>query len=71
MAGVGQYTVELFDKSLRLVWRSGPVSGNELRPADGVGKDLNAGETYFWMVTAVTGDHAELKSRLGEFSVKK
>jgi hypothetical protein len=71
LAGADHYTVELFDKSLKLVWRSGSVSGNEVRPPDGVGKDLNAGETYYWMVTAVTGDHSELKSRLAEFSVKK
>jgi hypothetical protein len=70
LAGTDHYTVELFDKSFKLVWRSGPVTGNELRPADGVGKGLTAGETYYWMVTAVTGDHSELKSRLAEFSVK-
>jgi hypothetical protein len=71
LAGADHYTVELFDKSLKLVWRSGPVSGNEVRPADGVGKDMSAGETYYWIVTAVTGDHSEIKSRLAEFSVKK
>lgn len=71
LAGADHYTVELFDKSLKLVWRSGPVSGNVVRPADAVGKDVNAGETSFWMVTAVMGDHSEIKSRLAEFSVKK
>jgi hypothetical protein len=71
LAGADHYTVELFDKSLKLVWRSGQVSGNEVRPADGVGKGLTAGETYYWMVTAVTVDHSEIKSRLAEFSVKK
>jgi hypothetical protein len=71
LAGADHYTVELFDKSLKLVWRSGPVSGNELRPADTVGQGLNAGETYYWTVTAVKGDHSEIKSRLTEFSVKK
>jgi hypothetical protein len=71
LAGADHYRVELFDKSLKLVWRSGQVSGNVIRPADAVGRDLNAGETYYWMVTAVTGDHLEIKSRLAEFSVKK
>lgn len=71
LAGADHYTLELFDKSLKLVWRSGPVSGNGLRPADAVGQGLNAGEVYFWTVTAVKGDHSEIKSRLAEFSVKK
>lgn len=71
LAGADHYRVELFDKSLKLVWRSGPVSGNELHPADAVGKGLNAGETYYWMVTAVRGDHSEIKSKLAEFSVRK
>jgi hypothetical protein len=71
LPGAAHYTVELFDKSLKLIWRSGPVSENELRPADVVGKALNLGETYYWMVTAVGGDHSEIKSRLAEFSVKK
>lgn len=71
LAGADHYTVELFDKSLKLVWRSGRVSGNELRPADTVDKGLNAGETYYWMVTAVKGDQSETKSRLAEFSIKK
>jgi len=71
LAGADHYTVELFDKSLKLVWRSGPVSGNEFRPADAVDKGLRADEAYYWMVTAVRGDHSEIKSRLAEFSVKK
>jgi hypothetical protein len=71
LAGADYYRVELFDKSLKLVWRSGRVSGTEVRPADGVGQGLNAGETYFWTVTAVTSDRSEIKSRLAEFSVKK
>lgn len=71
LSGADHYTVELFDKSLKLVWRSGPVLGNKVRPVDGVGKGLNAGETYYWMVTAAMGGHSEIKSRLTEFSVKK
>ncbi len=71
LTGADHYTVELFDKSLKLVWRSGPVSGNVVRPADAVGKDVNAGETYYWMVTAAMGDRSEIKSRLAEFSAKK
>ncbi|MGA2532160.1 MAG: hypothetical protein ABSG19_03890 [Candidatus Aminicenantales bacterium] len=71
VAGADHYRVELFDKSLKLIWQSGRVSGNEVRPADGVGKDLNAGETYYWMLTAVKADRSEIKSRLAKFSIKK
>lgn len=71
LAGADFYRVELFDKSLQLVWRSGKVSGNDVRPPDGVGEGLNAGQPYYWMVTAVTVDRLEIKSKLAEFSVKK
>jgi hypothetical protein len=71
LAGADHYRVELFDSSLKPVWRSGPITGNEVRPADGVGNGLNVGETYYWMVTAITVDRSEIKSRLAEFSVKK
>ncbi len=71
LAGADHYRVELFDKSFKLVWRSDQVSGSRVRPADGVGEGLTAGETYYWLVTAVTVDRSEIKSRLAEFTVKK
>lgn len=71
LTGADHYTVELFDKALKLVWRSAPVPGTEIRLANGVGKDLIVGEMYYWIVTAVTTDRTEIKSRLAEFSVKK
>lgn len=70
-AKADHYTVELFDKSFQLVWRSDPVQGNEVRPSGGAHMKMIPGETYYWLVTAVTGDHAEMKSRLAEFSVSK
>jgi hypothetical protein len=66
-----RYTVELFNRSLEKVWRSGPVSnaGTEL-PVEARGV-IFEGETYFWRVTAVLEDGTELTSRLAEFSVRK
>jgi len=71
LAAADYYTIEVFDKSLELVWRSGRVAGTELRPPAEVGRQLRPGETYFWMVTAVTANRAEKKSRLAEFSIAK
>jgi hypothetical protein len=66
-----RYTVELFNKSLEKVWRSGPISnsGTEL-PAEARGV-IFEGETYFWRVTAVLEDGQELVSKLAEFSIRK
>jgi len=66
-----RYTVELFNRSLEKIWRSGPISnaGTEL-PAEARGVILG-GETYFWRVTVVLEDGAELISKLAEFSIRK
>ena len=63
--------MELFNRSLEKVWRSGPISdaGTEL-PAEARGVILE-GETYFWRVTAVLEDGKELISKLAEFSIRK
>jgi hypothetical protein len=70
LPGADHYIVELFDQSLNMVWRSSPVHGVELRLTAGIDKNIRPGETYYWTVTAVTGNHTEIKSRLAEFSVK-
>ena len=66
-----RYTVELFNRSLEKIWRSGPISnaGTEL-PAEARGV-IFKGETYFWRVTAVLEEGEELVSRLAEFSIRK
>ena len=65
------YIVELFDKSLARIWRSGtiPDTGIDL-PAEAQGS-VHAGETYFWRVTAVFDEDSERASRLAEFSIRK
>jgi len=66
-----RYTVELFNRSLERIWQSGPISntGTEL-PAEVRGVILE-GETYFWRITVVLEDGAELISKLAEFSIRK
>ncbi|HCS48527.1 MAG: hypothetical protein A2W03_07325 [Candidatus Aminicenantes bacterium RBG_16_63_16] len=65
------YIVELFDKSLARIWRSGtiPDTGIDL-PAEAQGS-VHAGETYFWRVTAVFDEDSERASRLAEFSIRR
>jgi len=71
LAGVDAYTVEVFDKSFRLLWRSGRVAGTEARLPAETGARIKPGERYYWMVTAITDGGAEIKSKLAEFSVAK
>jgi hypothetical protein len=63
--------VELFNRSMEKVWRSGRIAdaGTE-PPAEAIGVMI-AGEIYFWRVTAVLTDGRELASRLAEFSIRR
>jgi hypothetical protein len=71
LAGATSYTIEVFDRSMSLLWRSGRTAGTEAGlPAETVRK-MVPGETYFWMVTALTEDRRETKSKLAEFSITK
>lgn len=70
LVGASSYTVEVFDKSFRLLWRSERVTVNEIRPPADISRRLILGETYYWTVAAVTDNRAEIRSRLAEFSVK-
>jgi hypothetical protein len=64
------HVVEVFDASLGLLWRSAGVVGNEVAAPEELTRKLKPEETYFWMVTAVLGDEARVKSKLGEFKTK-
>lgn len=69
LAGAASYTIEVFDGSMSLLWRSGLTAGTETGlPAETVRK-MTSGETYFWRVTALTGARREIRSKLAEFSV--
>jgi hypothetical protein len=71
LAGADAYTVEVFDNSFRLLWRSGRIVGTEARLPAEVDRQVKAGQTYYWMVTAITDGRAEVKSKLAEFSVNR
>ncbi len=63
--------MELFNRSLEKVWRSGPETDAYLKlPEDARGVILG-GETYFWRVKAVLEDGREIVSKLAEFSIRK
>jgi len=69
LAGAEYYRVEVFDQSFRLLWRSGPVKATELEPEARPDLKFAPGETYYWIVTAVTADRVETRSRLARFTV--
>lgn len=71
LAGADSYTVEVFDRSFQLLWRSGRVAGTEVRLPAEAGRLIQPGETYYWMVTAAADGRAEVKSKLAEFSVTR
>jgi hypothetical protein len=70
-AGAASYTIEVFDRSMNLLWRSGRQAGTEAGlPAEIVQK-MAPGETYYWRVAALAEDRRETRSKLAEFSVAK
>lgn len=70
-AGAASYTIEVFDRSMSLLWRSGRTAGTEAGlPAETVRK-MAPGETYYWRVTALSEDRRETKSKLAEFSISR
>lgn len=66
-----RYTVELFNRSLEKVWRSGPVADAQLKLPEGARRVILEGEPYFWRVTAALEDGQEIVSKLAEFSIRK
>jgi len=70
LAGRDGYTVEVFDSSLKLVWRSGRVSGTEIRLPDEASRQIVPGAPHYWMVTASADGRPDIQSKLAEFSVR-
>ena len=66
-----RYTVELFNRSLEKVWRSGPITDAQLKLPEDARRVILGGETYFWRITAVLEDGQEVLSKLAEFSIRK
>jgi hypothetical protein len=68
-AGVELYTVEVFDKSFRLVWRSGRLAGTEAPLPAEAARLLAPGESYYWRVKAAANGEDIVVSKLAVFSV--
>jgi hypothetical protein len=62
------YIVEVFDVSLKLVWRSDPIFENSADFMPGI-QPLAPRGTFYWMVTALMEDDTLSKSKLKEFSI--
>lgn len=71
LAGATSYTIEVFDRSMSLLWRSGLTAGTEVGLPVEIALKMASGETYYWRVAALTGDRRESRSKLAEFSVAK
>jgi len=71
LAGAEAYIVEVFDSSLRLVWRSGRLAGTEVRLPDEAARRLVPGGAYYWSVKTAGPGAPPVASKLAEFSVLK
>lgn len=65
------YRLELYDKSLNLIWRSDPLSSRDVRPPADVVRSLKKRESYFVLIKAALADGTESSSSLKEFIVIK
>ena len=65
------YTVEVFDRTLSSIWKSGPLHDARLAPPEELRLLLKAGSGYFWSVTARLPNGLLVKSRLGEFALRR
>lgn len=70
-AGAASYTLEVFDRSMSLLWRSDRTAGTEAGLPAEIAQKMASGETYYWRVTALTEDRRETLSKLAEFSLAK
>jgi hypothetical protein len=63
------YVLELFDEALLQVWVSPPLHDRHVQLPDNVGREIRPGSSYFWMVTAYSGQAKIGESRLGSFKI--
>jgi hypothetical protein len=64
-----EYVVELFDDSLRSLWKSDRVAGTSASLSPEKLRILVPGHTYFWMVTAYSAGATVAESDLQEFII--
>lgn len=63
------YVLELFDEALTPIWTSGEIRDTELRLPTDVHTGLHPGRSYFWMVTAYSGNSKLQESKLARFTI--
>jgi hypothetical protein len=71
LAAAASYTIEVFDRSMSLLWRSDRTAGTEAGLPVETARQMVPGETYYWRVTALTEDRRETKSKLAEFRLAR
>ena len=64
------YTVEVFDDSLNLVWRSEKIIENKVIPSVELKELLKQETTYWWMVTSFLKNGKQVESHLAKFNLK-
>jgi len=63
------YILELFDEALLRVWVSPPLHDRQVQLPDKVGRGIRPGSSYFWMVTAYSGQAKTGESKLASFKI--
>jgi hypothetical protein len=63
------YILELFDEALLPVWVSLPLQDRRLTLPDDIGRKIRPGRSYFWMVTAYSGQAKIGESSLASFRI--
>ena len=58
---------ELFDESLKPLWKSSKITQKELIIPPDISQVLNKNRTYFWMVTVFLEDGRSFESPLSKF----
>jgi len=65
------YVLELFDEALLRVWVSPPLHDRQVQLPDNMGWEIKPGSSYYWMVTAYSGQARIGESRLANFKIRK
>ena len=65
------YQMEIFDESLRPLWRSPQIADLTYALPPEIEDKIQRNKTYFWMITAFISDNTKKESSLGSFILKK
>jgi len=63
------YILELFDEALLPVWVSPPLQDRQVRLPDDTRREIRPGSSYYWMVTAFSGQAKIGESKLANFRI--